>query len=97
VEGIQLPTALALLLGADLIPEECRLQIGAASDLAPDVVNIVSCCFGRIAPSNTATESRHAIRGNPETKLQAFRASDPEKLAISSQPKPPENDSRSVA
>jgi hypothetical protein len=44
VEGIQLPTALALLLGADLIgvherPGEHRLQVRVASDLAPDVAN----------------------------------------------------------
>src|SRR5262245_25159355 len=44
VEGIQLPTALALLLGTDLIgvrerPGEYRLQVRVASDLAPDVAN----------------------------------------------------------
>ena len=44
VEGIQLPTALALLLGTDLIgarerPGEYRLKRRVASDLAPDVAN----------------------------------------------------------
>ena len=44
VEGIQLPTALALLLGTDLIgarerPGVHRLQVRVASDLAPDVAN----------------------------------------------------------
>src|SRR5438445_2143218 len=49
-----------------------------ARNRSPDPV--VSCFFGRIAPSDTATESRFSIRGNPKTKLQASSASDPETL-----------------
>jgi len=34
---------------------------------------VVSCFFGRIAPSDTATESRFSIRGNPENKIASFQ------------------------
>jgi hypothetical protein len=56
----------------------------------------VSCFFGRIAPSDAATESRFSIRGNPENEIASFQASDPEILQ-SQLKKPPEKDSRSVA
>jgi hypothetical protein len=49
-----------------------------ARNKSPDPV--VSCLFGRIVPSDAATELRSSIRGNPKPKLQAFRASDPETL-----------------
>jgi hypothetical protein len=39
--------------------------------------SLVSCCFGRIAPSNAATESRHAIRGNPENETASFQGLTP--------------------
>ena len=44
VEGIELPAALALLLGADLLgarqrPLECGLQLGLSGDLATDVAD----------------------------------------------------------
>jgi hypothetical protein len=41
---------------------------------------VVSCFFGRIAPSDAATESCFSIRGNRENELQASRASDTETL-----------------
>jgi hypothetical protein len=55
MEGIKLPTALTLLLGADL-------------------VRAVSCFFSRIVPSDAATESRLAIRGNPKKRNCKVRA-----------------------
>jgi hypothetical protein len=44
MEGIQLPAALALLLGADLVglrqrPFEHGLEVGSTCDLAPDVAD----------------------------------------------------------
>jgi hypothetical protein len=33
----------------------------------------VSCFFGRIAPSDAATESRFSIRGNPENEIASFQ------------------------
>src|SRR6184192_2522482 len=43
-----------------------------ARNRSPDPV--VSCFFGRIAPSDTAaTESRFSIRGNPENEIASFQ------------------------
>jgi hypothetical protein len=33
----------------------------------------VPCFFGRIAPSDAATESRFSIRGNPENEIASFQ------------------------
>src|SRR5262245_526831 len=41
---------------------------------------VVSCFFGRIAPSDAATESCFSIRGNRENEIASFRASDTETL-----------------
>jgi hypothetical protein len=46
VEGIQLPAALALLLGADLVgahkrPFKQRLEVGLAGDLTADVARMI--------------------------------------------------------
>src|SRR2546430_1648318 len=49
-----------------------------ARNRSPDPV--VSCFLGRIAPSDTATESCFSIRGNRENELQVSRAADPETL-----------------
>src|SRR5262245_30528226 len=49
-----------------------------ARSRSPDPV--VSCFFGRIAPSDAATESCFSIRGNRENELQASKASDTETL-----------------
>src|SRR5262245_33687384 len=49
-----------------------------ARNRSPDPV--VSCFFGRIAPSDAATESCFSIRGNRENELQASKASDTETL-----------------
>src|SRR5262245_13388417 len=49
-----------------------------ARNRSPDPV--VSCFFGRIAPSDAATESCFSIRGNRENELQAAKASDTETL-----------------
>jgi hypothetical protein len=49
-----------------------------ARNKSPDPV--VSCLFGRIVPSDAATQSRSSIRGNPKPRLQAFRASGLETL-----------------
>jgi hypothetical protein len=49
-----------------------------ARNRSPDPV--VSCFFGRIAPSNAATESRLPIRGNLQNDIASFGRSDPETL-----------------
>src|SRR5262249_29409110 len=49
-----------------------------ARNRSPDPV--VSCFFGRIAPSDAATESCFSIRGNRENELQASKGSDTETL-----------------
>src|SRR5262245_25853536 len=49
-----------------------------ARNRSPDPV--VSCFFGRIAPSNAATESRLPIRGNLQNEIASFGRSDPESL-----------------
>src|SRR5262245_10577445 len=41
---------------------------------------VVSCFFGRIAPSDAATESRFSIRGNPENEIASFQGLNPEIL-----------------
>src|SRR5262245_61227249 len=41
---------------------------------------VVSFFFGRIAPSDTATESRFSMRGNPENEIASFRGLRPESL-----------------
>src|SRR5262249_44244008 len=41
---------------------------------------VVSCFFGRIAPSDASTESCFSIRGNRENEIASFRASDTETL-----------------
>jgi hypothetical protein len=42
-----------------------------ARNRSPDPV--VSCFFGRIVPSDAATESRFSIRGNPENEIASFQ------------------------
>jgi len=49
-----------------------------ARNRSPDPV--VSCFFGRIAPSDAATESCFSIRGNCENEFASSRASDTETL-----------------
>jgi hypothetical protein len=49
-----------------------------ARNRSPDPV--VSCFLGRIAPSDTATESRFSIRGNRENEIASFRGLRPESL-----------------
>src|SRR5262245_10151199 len=41
---------------------------------------VVSFFFGRIAPSDAATESCFSIRGNPENEIASFRGLRPESL-----------------
>src|SRR5664280_2752264 len=52
-----------------------------ARNRSPDPV--VSCCFGRIVPSDATTESQFASKGNPENEIARFRALKPQYLAIS--------------
>src|SRR5262249_59770551 len=54
-----------------------------ARSRSPDPV--VSCFFGRIAPSDAATESCFSIRGNRENEFASFQGLRHGKLAISSQ------------
>src|SRR5215471_12522944 len=54
-----------------------------ARNRSPDPV--VSCFFGRIAPSDAATESCFSIRGNRENEFASFQGLRHGKLAISSQ------------
>src|SRR6516165_5448698 len=54
-----------------------------ARNRSPDPV--VSCFFGRIAPSNAATESCFSIRGNRENEIASFQGLRHGNLAISSQ------------
>src|SRR5262249_51049257 len=46
---------------------------------------VVSCFFGRIAPSDAATESCFSIRGNRENEIASFQGLRHGNLAISSQ------------
>src|SRR2546421_10802058 len=46
---------------------------------------VVSCFFGRIAPSDAATESCFSIRGNRENEFASFQGLRHGNLAISSQ------------
>src|SRR5664280_514541 len=55
-----------------------------ARNRSPDPV--VSCCFGRIVPSDATTESQFASKGNPENEIARFRALKPQYLAISIPP-----------
>jgi hypothetical protein len=60
----------------------CRILMiwsSRARNRSPDPV--VSCFFGRIASSATATESRFAIRGNPQNEIASFQGFRPQKLA----------------
>src|SRR5262245_28586189 len=41
---------------------------------------VISCFFGRIAPSDAATESCFSIRGNRENEIASFQVSDTETL-----------------
>src|ERR1035437_7859147 len=52
-----------------------------ARNRSPDPV--VSCCFGRIVPSDATTESQFVSKGNPENEIARFRALKPQYLAIS--------------
>jgi hypothetical protein len=52
-----------------------------ARNRSPDPV--VSCCFGRIVPSDATTESQFVPKGNPENEIARFRALKPQYLAIS--------------
>src|SRR5262252_80611 len=54
-----------------------------ARNRSPDPV--VSCFFGRIAPSDAATESCFSIRGNRENEFASFQGLRHGNLAISSQ------------
>src|SRR5262249_32750906 len=54
-----------------------------APNRSPDPV--VSCFFGRIAPSDAATESCFSIRGNRENEFASFQGLRHGNLAISSQ------------
>src|SRR5262245_4058053 len=54
-----------------------------ARNRSPDPV--VSCFFGRIAPSDAATESCFSIRGNRENEIASFHGLRHGNLAISSQ------------
>src|SRR5262249_50120461 len=54
-----------------------------ARNRSPDPV--VSCFFGRIAPSDAATESCFSIRGNRENEIASFQGLRHRNLAISSQ------------
>src|SRR5262245_17798069 len=54
-----------------------------ARSRSPDPV--VSCFFGRIAPSDAATESCFSIRGNRENEFASFQGLRHGNLAISSQ------------
>src|SRR5258708_744004 len=54
-----------------------------ARNRSPDPV--VSCFFGRIAPSDAATESCFSIRGNRENEIASFQGLRHGNLAISSQ------------
>src|SRR6516225_2823422 len=54
-----------------------------ARNRSPDPV--VSCFFGRIAPSDAATESCFSIRGNRENEFASFQGLRRGNLAISSQ------------
>src|SRR5499433_3362149 len=54
-----------------------------ARNRSPDPV--VSCFFGRIAPSDAATESCFSIRGNRENEFATFQGLRHGNLAISSQ------------
>jgi hypothetical protein len=46
---------------------------------------VVSCFFGRIAPSDAATESCFSIRGNRENEIASFQGLRHGNFAISSQ------------
>src|SRR5664280_2158266 len=52
-----------------------------ARNRSPDPV--VSCCFGRIVPSDATTESQFDSKWNPENEIARFRALKPQYLAIS--------------
>src|SRR5215813_9774127 len=54
-----------------------------ARNRSPDPV--VSCFFGRIAPSDAVTESCFSIRGNRENEIASFQGLRHQNLAISSQ------------
>src|SRR5215471_21050949 len=54
-----------------------------ARNRSPDPV--VSCFFGRIVPSDAATESCFSIRGNRENEFASFQGLRRGNLAISSQ------------
>src|SRR6516162_6073286 len=54
-----------------------------ARNRSPDPV--ISCFFGRIAPSDAATESCFSIRGNRENEIASFQGLRHGNLAISSQ------------
>src|SRR5215831_16752037 len=41
---------------------------------------VISCFFGRIAPSDAATESCFSIRGNRENEIASYQVSDTETL-----------------
>src|SRR5215469_1581251 len=62
-------------------------RFGAVSpNCAKDSVrHLVSCFFGRIAPSDAATESCFSIRGNRENEFASFQGPRHGNLAISSQ------------
>src|SRR5450759_5523922 len=57
-----------------------------ARNRSPDPV--VACCFGRIVPSDAATESCFAAEGNPENEIARFRAFRRQNPAISNRAKP---------
>jgi hypothetical protein len=46
---------------------------------------IASRFFGRLFPSDEATESRHATRGNPKSEIARFHDLKPQNLAIQNQ------------
>src|SRR5215467_2201139 len=50
----------------------------AVDELPVDLV--ISCFFGRIAPSDAATESCCSIRGNRENEIASFQISDTETM-----------------
>jgi hypothetical protein len=67
-------------------PSSCLMLMiwsSRARNRSPDPV--VSCFFGRIAPSDAATESCFSIRGNRENEFASFQGLRHGKLAISSQ------------
>src|SRR6516225_9601664 len=57
---------------------------------------VVSCFFGRIAPSDAATESCFSIRGNREKRNCKLPGPQTRKPCNLKSPKPAKNDSRSV-